>query len=77
MNSRVYRNERTTKQNTGQAYVSAKGKEVRARAMKQLKDCTLKCKQRLPEPIRQAVFREYWSQGDHQKRVVFTVNLVH
>jgi hypothetical protein len=51
--------DRNMKWNAGHSYVSAKGEEVRARAMKRLKYCGLYCKQRLPR-------REHWSHDDHQ-----------
>ncbi|CAG9765906.1 unnamed protein product [Ceutorhynchus assimilis] len=69
--TRKKRKERTENKNTGQSYVTAKGKEVRKREMKNLPICRTKCRERLVEDVRQGIFNEYWGLGTRDKRVTY------
>ncbi|CAG9764926.1 unnamed protein product [Ceutorhynchus assimilis] len=69
--TRKKRKERIENKNTGQSYVTAKGKEVRKREMKNLPICRTKCRERLVEDVRQGIFNEYWGLGTRDKRVTY------
>lgn len=73
--TREKRRNRKRRRNTGQAYLTATGKERGARVMKKLPNCRMKCSQRIPENIRAEIFKEYWSLGDRNKRVSYVASL--
>lgn len=62
--------------NTGNEYVDEKGKTVKARELKPLIECRMKCKQRFSDEVRQALFEEYWKLGERDKRVNFLSSLI-
>lgn len=74
--ARKLRAERTLKRNTGQEYVTAKGKIQRKRTMKPLPNCRMKCNEWLNSDMRQKIFEEYWKVGTHEKRMNFIGKLV-
>lgn len=73
-NTRKNRNERKIKRNTGQMYVTAKGKEIKQREMIILPSCRLKCRDKLPENTRKSIFKEYWALGSRDRRVTYIAN---
>lgn len=62
--------------NTGKEYVDEKGNTVKARIMKPLTDCRMKCKNRFSDEIRHTLFKEYWKLGQHDKRTNFLSSLI-
>lgn len=79
--ARKLRAERKHRRNTGKNYTTAKGKEVKARMSKPLKDCRMKCKQVLEvvhreKLIREQIFDEFWALGDRNRRVAYVAGLV-
>ncbi|XP_026284085.1 uncharacterized protein LOC113210344 isoform X1 [Frankliniella occidentalis] len=59
--------------NTGKEHVNLKGKVVRARHLGEgcVDTCRFRCKDRLEEEDRQAIFNHFWSLGDHQLQWLF------
>jgi len=74
--SRAVRKERTLKLHRGLPYVNSSGNEVTGRQMQPLKSCRKKCIEILTDDIRSSIFNEYWSLGDHEKRVNFISSLI-
>ncbi|KAL4152897.1 hypothetical protein QTP88_000730 [Uroleucon formosanum] len=74
--SRAVRKERTLNLHRGLPYVNSSGKEVTGRQMQPLKSCRKKCIVILTNDIRSSIFNEYWSLGDHEKRVNFISSLI-
>ena len=74
--ARKLRRERTLKRHTGQEYVTANGKIQRQRAMKDLEDCRLHCKEWLSEELRNSIFKEYWDLGSQEKRKCFIAKCI-
>lgn len=75
--SRAVRKERTFNLHRGLPYVNSSGKEVTGRQIMQpLKPCRKKCIVILTDDIRSSIFNEYWSLGDHEKRVNFISSLI-
>ncbi|KAK3927515.1 Uromodulin [Frankliniella fusca] len=59
--------------NTGKEHVNLKGKLVRARHLGEgcVDSCRFRCKDRIAEEDRQAIFDHFWSLGDHQLQWLF------
>lgn len=74
--SRAVRKERTLNLHRGLPYVNSSGNEVTGRQMQPLKSCRKKCIEILTDDIRISIFNEYWSLGDHGKRVNFISSLI-
>jgi hypothetical protein len=66
------RNERKQLRNSGQSYITGKGKLVSKREMKQSncaeKKCRLKCHINIPEEKRGAIFEHYWNDLSSYQR---------
>lgn len=75
-NTRKKRTERKHRRNTGQEYTTLKGKLKKARELKKLSACRMKCAERFSEDIQEQIFREYWSLGNYDKRVRYVASLV-
>lgn len=73
-NSRKIVQLRKKLRNTGQSYVTKKGKTRKARQMGNLSECRLKCKERLPESFRHNIFEMYWKQGNYNYRRNFVIS---
>lgn len=56
--------------------MNSSGNEVTERQMQPLKSCRKKCIEILTDDIRSSIFNEYWSLGDHEKRVNFISSLI-
>lgn len=74
--ARKLRKERTVKRHTGKEYVTAKGKLIKKRIMKELPNCRMKCREWLKPDLRDNIFSDYWQQGDHSKRTNYIAKLV-
>lgn len=73
---RKIRKERTNKRHHGESYISASGKIVKERTQKPLQNCRANCKEQLPDNIRAAFFKEYWTLGTHDRRVQYLSALI-
>jgi hypothetical protein len=60
--------------NSGQAYTSARGKEVEAKRMRGPCACSLDCVHRCPHDIREENFKKFWALGSHEKQWEFIRN---
>ncbi|XP_063216648.1 uncharacterized protein LOC134542596 [Bacillus rossius redtenbacheri] len=74
--SRARKREKCVNRNRGVSYTTLSGKVVKARVMKPLRDCRAECRKRLPEDIRESIFKEYWSLGSRDRRVAYVASLV-
>lgn len=73
---RSVRKKRTERKHRGEAYTTAKGKDIPERNMKSLKQCRMKCSEILDDVTRQVIFAEYWSLGSHDRRVQYISSLI-
>lgn len=67
------KNTRKKRRNTGQEYVSTKGKNVAAKKMKDScsEKCRLKCRSKITEEERKNIFDYYWRLGDIEQQRSF------
>lgn len=71
-------NIRRAKRNTGEAYISTSGKEIRPRSVKE-KDCSAcvkKCSKTFSDEDRNRIHQLYWGMGSLQARKQFVANMV-
>lgn len=69
--SRKKREECKRLRNSGQSYVTEKGKDIAARQMRALSLCRLKCIERFSELERKLCFDEYWTLGSRDRRAAY------
>lgn len=74
--TREVRQKRKEMRNLGKEYLSSKNKIVRERKCKDLRECRLRCNEKLNAETRQKLFAEYWSMGSYNKRVAYISALV-
>ncbi|VEN55519.1 unnamed protein product, partial [Callosobruchus maculatus] len=74
--TRLEREERKKKRNTGEEYRTLKGKLVRARQISTLETCRTNCRSRFSDDVRQSVFDEFWRMGDFNRQIQYTADLL-
>ncbi|CAH1110612.1 unnamed protein product [Psylliodes chrysocephalus] len=74
--TRLVRNERKTKRNLGDQYLTKTNKIIPQRKCRDLHECRLKCSKRLEDEVRKTILNEYWSMGSFNKRVAYIATLV-
>ncbi|CAK1597717.1 unnamed protein product [Parnassius mnemosyne] len=72
------RNVSKRKKNSGEEYLNRRGILVPKKAMKSgcNNTCTKKCKERLMETTRHAIFKDFWGLGDHSRQADFVSRFV-
>ncbi|CAH1111535.1 unnamed protein product [Psylliodes chrysocephalus] len=74
--TRDVRDNRSKQRNLGNAYVTRKGKTIRAKTFRELQICRMKCKNRIDTLKRKAIFKEFWEMGSFNNRVSFIAGLI-
>ncbi|KAK3908779.1 hypothetical protein KUF71_003421 [Frankliniella fusca] len=62
------RNVNKTLKNSGQPYISAKGKEYDGAKMREPCSCSMDCVHRITQEQRQEVHEKFWKLGDHERQ---------
>ena len=48
------------RRNQAKTYVNVKGNVVSERKLRQLSDCRMKCRGKIPQTFQETIFRSYW-----------------
>lgn len=70
------RENRKKLRNSGQCYVTEKGKTVPKRQSRSLSTCRMKCRERFSEIERKKCFNEYWTLGSRHRRAMYMASLI-
>ncbi|CAG4959985.1 unnamed protein product [Parnassius apollo] len=62
--------------NTGLEYITTSGKTKKRRQLHELENCRQKCKQRLPQDLREKLFKQYWSLGSYENRTKYIAKCI-
>jgi len=71
-----YRNYIKTNRNSGNKYVTNKGKTVESRCSKELPNFRAKCNLKIDNELREKLFASYWSMKNHNRRTSYISGLV-
>lgn len=74
--TRNYRENRKNKRNSGEEYVTNKGKIVKARTLMPLNDCRLKCKSKIDANLQTTLFSIFWSLNSHDRKISYLSSLI-
>lgn len=64
------------KRNLGQSYLTASGKIIGKRQMKELPNCRNKCRQKISDEQRAIIHKEVWNLGSYDLRAAFISSLI-
>lgn len=62
--------------NSGEEYITVKGRVVEPRTMKEMGLCRMKCREKIDYSTRAKLFMGYWSGSSHSHRVSYIASLV-
>lgn len=74
--TRKYRANRKSKRNSGEEYITNKGKIVKARTSVPLNDCRSKCKSKIDINLQTTLFNTFWSLKSHDRQVSYISSLI-
>lgn len=62
--------------NSGKGYITAKGRIIEPRTMKEMGLCRMKCREKIDDSIRTKLFKEYWGGSSLSHRVSYIAGLI-
>lgn len=74
--TRKYRENRKSKRDSGEEYITNKGKTVKSRISVLLTDCRSQCKTKINGNLQTKLFNIYWSLKNHDRQVSYISSLI-
>lgn len=74
--SRKIKESRKEARAIGAPYVTEKGKQIEGRSYKRIRDCRMKCQDKVPDNYQKELFEAYWKLGTRDRRASYISGLI-